>query len=75
MAESDFPGKLTAIIQSGRGLMSSTHCDRLQTADKPLYYNAMDFLHSLKTSRCLVPLFPMLKAAHCTSEGCRAVHN
>lgn len=42
MADSGFVGKVTVIIQTSRGLISSAHCNRLKIADKPFYHKAMD---------------------------------
>lgn len=50
MADSDFLGKVTAVIQTSRGLMSSAHCNRFKIADKPLYYKDMDFFFSINCS-------------------------
>jgi len=60
VTESDFPGKVTAIIPTSRDLMSATHCDRLQTAERPLYYKAVGFFFS--TNYSSLSLFPMLKS-------------
>lgn len=75
MAERDFIGKVTAIIPNSRGLMSSTCCNRLETADKPLQQGAVDFFFSVNNFRHLASYFPVkdLNVAewqtHNSSEG------